>query len=172
MKHTVCTRRLKNGTPILVVDLRKLGEALVCAAVIIIIMLAPSLLQEKGGVTMPIITIRDIEDAYKDKQATQEWNQGEMQMEYQDFYDIADYFNSLNCQVYTEKEIATNAYEYKSEYDYSMRKGKPTRTMIELCKLCCEDMDYLNYPQIQEENAFTVGQMQEILSDFMMEMML
>ena len=28
----------------------------------------------KGGVTMPIITIRDIEDAYKDKQATQEWN--------------------------------------------------------------------------------------------------
>ena len=61
-------------------------------------------------------------------------------MEYQDFYDIADYFNNLNCQVYTEKEIATNAYEYKSEYDYSMRKGKPTRTMIELCKLCCEDM--------------------------------
>ena len=40
---------------------------------------------------MPIITIRDIEDAYKDKQATQEWNQEEMQMEYQDFYDIADY---------------------------------------------------------------------------------
>lgn len=25
-------------------------------------------------VIMPIITIRDIEDAYKDKQATQEWN--------------------------------------------------------------------------------------------------
>ena len=48
MKHTVCTRRLRNGTPILVIDLRKLGEALVCAAVIITIMLAPSLLQ-KGG---------------------------------------------------------------------------------------------------------------------------
>lgn len=44
MKHTVCTRKLKNGTPVLVVDLRKLGEALVCAAVIIITMLAPSLL--------------------------------------------------------------------------------------------------------------------------------
>lgn len=25
-------------------------------------------------VTMPIITIRDIEDAYKDKKTTQEWN--------------------------------------------------------------------------------------------------
>lgn len=44
MKHTVCTRRLRNGTPVLVVDLRKLGEALVCAAIIITIMLAPSLL--------------------------------------------------------------------------------------------------------------------------------
>lgn len=44
MKHTVCTRRLKNGTPILVIDLQKLGEALVCAAVIITIMLAPSFL--------------------------------------------------------------------------------------------------------------------------------
>ena len=44
MKHTVCTRRLRNGTPVLVVDLRKLGEAIVCAAVIITIMLAPSLL--------------------------------------------------------------------------------------------------------------------------------
>lgn len=75
MKHTVCTRILKNGTPVLVVDLRKLGEALVYAAVIITIMLAPSLLlQEREVVIMPIITIRDIEDAYKDKQATQEWN--------------------------------------------------------------------------------------------------
>lgn len=44
MKHTVTKKTLKNGTPVLVVDLRKLGEALVCAAIIITIMLAPSLL--------------------------------------------------------------------------------------------------------------------------------
>ena len=44
MKHTVSTRRLRNGTPVLVVDLRKLGEALLCAVVIITIMLAPSFL--------------------------------------------------------------------------------------------------------------------------------
>lgn len=118
---------------------------------------------------MPIITIRDIEDAYKDKQTTQEWNQEDMQMEYQDFYDIADYFNNLNCQVYTEKEIATNAYEYKSEYDYSIRKGKPTRTMIELCKLCCEDMDYLYYPQIQKESEITISQMEKIFHDILIE---
>ncbi len=90
-------------------------------------------------------------------------------MEYQDFYDIADYFNNLNCQVYTEKEIATNAYEYKSEYDYSLRKGKPTRTMIELCKLCCEDMDYLNYPQIQKKSKITISQMEKIFHDILIE---
>lgn len=44
MEHTVCTWRLKNGTPVLIINLRKLGEALVCAAIIITIMLAPSLL--------------------------------------------------------------------------------------------------------------------------------
>lgn len=120
---------------------------------------------------MPIITIRDIEDAYKDKQTTQEWNQEEMQMEYQDFYDIAAYGSENWKGNLTPKEIACYAYDYQIEYDYSMRKGKPTRTMIELCKLCCEDMDYLNYPQIQEENTLTVEQMQKILSDFMIEMM-
>lgn len=91
-------------------------------------------------------------------------------MEYQDFYDIAAYGSENWKGNFTPKEIACYAYDYQVEYDYSMRKGKPTRTMIELCKLCCEDMDYLNYPQIQEENALTVGQMQKILNDFMMEM--
>lgn len=33
-------------------------------------------------------------------------------MEYQDFYDIADYFNNLNCQVYTEKEIRKQVNEH------------------------------------------------------------
>ena len=120
---------------------------------------------------MPTTTIRDIEDAYKDKQTTQEWNQEEMQMEYQDFYDIAAYGSENWKGKFTPKEIACYAYDYQIEYDYSMRKCKPTRTMIELCKLCCEDMDYLNYPQIQEESALTVEQMQKILSDFMIEMM-
>nr|DAE65038.1 MAG TPA: hypothetical protein [Bacteriophage sp.] len=30
--------------------------------------------RKRGVITMPIITIKDIEDAYKDKQTTQEWN--------------------------------------------------------------------------------------------------
>lgn len=92
-------------------------------------------------------------------------------MEYQDFYDIADYFNYLNCQVYTEKEIATNAYEYKTEYDCSLREGKPTRTMIEVCKMCSEDMDYLNYPQMKKGKSLTINKMQKILHDFITELM-
>ena len=94
-----------------------------------------------------------------------------MMLEYADFYDIAEYGNENWKGSFTPREIANNAYDYKVEYDYSIEQGKPTRTMIELCKLCCEDMDYLNYPQIQEENTLTVEQMQKILSDFMIEMM-
>ena len=57
------------------------------------------------------------------------------------------------------------------EYDYSINQGKPTHTMIELCKLICEDMDYADYSEIQEEseNALAVEQMEQILSDFVME---
>ena len=83
-------------------------------------------------------------------------------MDYESFYDIADYFNDLNCQVYTEKEVATNAYEYKSEYDYSLHEGKPTRTMIEVCKMCSEDMDYIGYPQMKKWKPLTINGMQLI----------
>ena len=52
-----------------------------------------------------------------------------------------------------------------------LKQGKPTRAMIELCKLICEDMDYADYAEIQEEseNELTVEKMKQILSDFVME---
>ena len=92
-------------------------------------------------------------------------------LEYADFYDIAEYGNENWKGYFTPREIACNAYEYKVEYDYSTEQGKPTRTMIELCKLICEDMDYADYAEIQEEseNALTVKQMKQILSNFVME---
>lgn len=92
-------------------------------------------------------------------------------MEYEDFYDIAEYGNANWKGYFTQKEIACNAYDYKVEYDYSIKQGKPTRIMIELCKLICEDMDYADYVEIQEEseNALTIEQMKQILSDFVME---
>ena len=92
-------------------------------------------------------------------------------LSYSDFYDIAETGNENWKGSFTPREVACNAYNYKVEYDYSIEQGKPTRTMIELCKLICEDMDYADYAEIQEEseNALTVEQMKQILSDFIME---
>ena len=92
-------------------------------------------------------------------------------MEYADFYTIAEYGNENWKGSFTPREIANNAYDYKAEYDYSIKQGKPTRTMTELCKLICEDINYTDYAEIQEEseNALTVEQMKQILSDFVMK---
>ena len=92
-------------------------------------------------------------------------------MEYADFYNIAEYGNEHWKGSFTPREIACNAYDYKVEYDYSKEHNKPTHTMIELCKLICEDMDYADYAEIQEEseNVLTVERMKQILSDFVME---
>ena len=89
-------------------------------------------------------------------------------MEYDDFYDIAEYGNENWKGSFSPREIACNAYEYKVEYDYSIKQGKPTRTMIELCKLICEDMDYAEI-QEESENSLTIEQIKQILSDFIME---
>lgn len=94
-----------------------------------------------------------------------------MMLEYADFYNISEYGNENWKGSFTPRKIACNAYDYKAEYDYSIKQGKPTRTMIELCKLICEDMDYTDYAEIQEEseNALTIKEMKQILSDFVME---
>ena len=90
---------------------------------------------------------------------------------YDDFYTIAEYGNKNWKGCFTAREIANNAYDYKMEYDYSFNKGKPTRTMISLCKLICEDMDYADYAEIQveSENSLTVWQMNYILNSFVIE---
>lgn len=92
-------------------------------------------------------------------------------MGYEDFYGIAEYGNANWKGSFTPREVANNAYDYLCEYQASKIKGKPTRTMIELCKLICEDMDYTDYAEIQEEseNALAIEQMKQILSDFVLE---
>ena len=82
---------------------------------------------------------------------------------YDDFYTIAEYGNENWKGSFTPREIACNAYNYKAEYDYSIKQGKPTHTMIELCKLICEDMGK------EIENILTVEKMNQILSDFILE---
>ena len=92
-------------------------------------------------------------------------------MTYNNFYTIAEYGNENWKGYFTPREIANNAYDYLCEYQASKIKCKPTHTMIELCKLICEDMDNADYAEIQEEseNALTVERMKQILSDFIME---
>lgn len=60
-------------------------------------------------------------------------------LEYSDFYDIAEYGNKMWKGSFTQKEIACNAYDYMYEHEESMKKGKLTRTIKELCKLLIED---------------------------------
>ena len=91
-----------------------------------------------------------------------------MMLDYADFYNIAKYGSENWKGNFSPREIACNAYDYKVEYDYSIEQGKPTNTMIELCKLICEDMDYAEI-QEESENALTIEKMKQILSDFLME---
>ena len=83
-------------------------------------------------------------------------------MEFNDFYTIAEYGNENWKGSFTPRDVACNAYDYLCEYRYSVAKGKPTLTMVELCKLICEDIGY-------HEDTLTVEQMKHILSDFIME---
>ena len=92
-----------------------------------------------------------------------------MTMNYEDFYKIAEYGNENWKGNFSPLEIATNAYDYKVEYDYSIEQNKPTRTMLELCRLLVEDMDFQDYFETLEEseNALTIEDMDKIFSDFL-----
>lgn len=63
-----------------------------------------------------------------------------MRLEYEDFYKISKCLNEINNNIYTEQEIACNAYEYKLDYDYSIKQGFPTLIMQTLCKEISYDM--------------------------------
>lgn len=90
-------------------------------------------------------------------------------MTYGDFYDIAEYGSKNWKGNFTPKEIACNAYDYKTEYMLSLTQGKPTHAMTELCKLIYEDMDSTDYADIQEESekVLTIEQMENILEKFL-----
>lgn len=94
-----------------------------------------------------------------------------MTMSFEDFYKLAEYGNENWKGNFTPLEIASNAYDYKIEYDYSIEHNKPTYTMIELCKLLIEDMDNADYTDTLEEseNALTIERMDQIISDFCLE---
>ena len=90
-------------------------------------------------------------------------------MTYNDFYTIAEYGNENWKGNFSPREIANNAYDYKVEYNYSIEKGKATRTMIELCRLICEDMGLVFSDYYSENNnILTISNMDYILEKFVM----
>lgn len=94
-------------------------------------------------------------------------------LDYANFYDIAEYGNEHWKGKFSPKEVACNAYDYKVEYALSLTQGKPTHTMIELCRLICEDMDFADCTDTQEEseNDLTLERMKNILENFLLEIL-
>lgn len=82
-------------------------------------------------------------------------------LDYHDFWTIADYGNRNWKGNFAPWEVAQNAYDYKVEYDESIQQGKPTRVMVELCKLLYEDMGG------EMPSEFTITNMKGVLNDFL-----
>ena len=60
-------------------------------------------------------------------------------MEYEDFYNIAEYLNAINRNTFTQKEVACNAYDYYADFQWSKKNEMVARTIQELAKLLAED---------------------------------
>ena len=88
-----------------------------------------------------------------------------MYLGYLNFYDIAEYGNEHWKGNFSPREIADNAYSYKTDYDYAIAEEKPNATMITLCRIICEDRN------ISMPKDLTLDQMQTILNDFVLEVL-
>lgn len=88
-----------------------------------------------------------------------------MYLGYLNFYDIAEYGNEHWKGNFSPREIADNAYNYKTDYDHAIADDKPNTTMIDLCRLICEDRNILT------QKDLTLDQMQTILNDFVLEVL-
>lgn len=60
-------------------------------------------------------------------------------LNYEFFYDIAEYGNANWKGCFTPKEIACNAYDYLVEFEASKARETITSVIQELCKLLAED---------------------------------
>ena len=89
-----------------------------------------------------------------------------MRLEYEDFYKIAKCLNEINNNICTEQEIACSAYDYKLDYDYSIKHGFSTLIMRTLCKELVYDMDYEDYEEYTQE-LLDIETMNCILENFL-----
>lgn len=82
-----------------------------------------------------------------------------------DFIKIARYGNDHWKGCFSEREIIENAEIYKADYDYSFETGKPTHSMVFLCTNIVEDMDYMDYADV--ENVLDLKTINKILNDLL-----
>ncbi len=60
-------------------------------------------------------------------------------LEYSDFYNISEYLNEINRDVFTARETAEAAYTYYADFQWSKENGKIAHNIKELAKLLAED---------------------------------
>lgn len=69
-------------------------------------------------------------------------------MDFEDFYDLAKYYNNVSGNGYTEKEVAKNAYEYYEEYKQARETGEVNdilQYIIDMLRLDSTDNDDCAY---------------------------
>lgn len=60
-------------------------------------------------------------------------------LEYRNFYDIAEYMNGINRNVFSAREVACNAHVYYADFQWSKENEELAHTIKELAKLLAED---------------------------------
>ena len=60
-------------------------------------------------------------------------------MNYNDFYDIAEYLNGINRNIFSHREVAENAHIYTCDFEWSKENDDLAQSIKELCKLLVED---------------------------------
>lgn len=60
-------------------------------------------------------------------------------MNYQNFYEIAEYLNGLNRNIFSHREVAENAHIYTCDFEWSKANDEVARSIKELCKQLVED---------------------------------
>lgn len=60
-------------------------------------------------------------------------------MNYSYFYDIAEYLNGLNRNIFSHREVAENAHIYICDFEWSKANDKVAHNIKELCRQLIED---------------------------------
>lgn len=86
-------------------------------------------------------------------------------MTYRDFYKIANYLNECSNNIFSNEDVACNAYDYLIEYEQSIIHEMPTKDMIVLCTELVEDMDLHDYDDT--EDIIDLYIMEKIFEEFL-----